>query len=140
VASLQLKGNSWYCQFMFKRERFTFTVGEVEEHEARAVAAKVDYWLMRLKQHLVTIPPGCTLVDFVRYDGKPPTAPSPEKKLSTLANIRYDYLELHAKVLDARTAADMRGHWKHLGRLLGGDKVAQLLPRRGGPSLWPHGG
>ena len=80
MASLQLKGDAWYCQFMFKRERRTFTVGKVEKSEARAVAAKVDYWLMRLKQNLAHVPTGGTLVDFVRYDGKPPTSRRRQKK------------------------------------------------------------
>jgi site-specific recombinase XerD len=127
MASLQLKGDTWYCQFMFKRERHTFTVGKVEESEARAVAAKVDYWLMRVRQNLVQIPPGCTLLDFVRYDGKPPDQPTPEKKLFTLANLRDEYLTLHAKVLDARTVGDMKGHWKHLTRLLGEKEAAEML-------------
>ena len=65
MASLQLKGETWYCQFMFKRERYTFTVGKVEESEAHAVAAKVDYWLMRIKQNLVHIPPGCTALRLI---------------------------------------------------------------------------
>ena len=66
---------------MFKRERHTFTVGKVEKCEAHAVAAKVDYWLMRIKQNLVHVPTGGTLVDFVRFDGKPPTSRPPEKKI-----------------------------------------------------------
>ena len=131
MASLQLKGDTWYCQFMFKRERHTFTVGKVEEFEARTVAAKVDYWLMRVKQNLVQIPPGCTLLDFVRYDGKPPDQPTPEKKPFTLANLRDEYLTLHAKVLDARTVGDMKGHWKHLTRLLGEKAAAELLTLAG---------
>ena len=96
MASLQLKGETWYCQFMFKRERHTFRVGKVEECEAHAVAAKVDYWLMRIKQNLVHIPPGCTLLDFVRFDGKPPDQPPPpEKKPFALANLRDEYITLH---------------------------------------------
>lgn len=128
MASLQLKGATCYRQFMFKRERHTFTVGKVEASEAHAVAAKVDYWLMRIKQNLVHIPPGCTLVDFVRYDGKPPDQPpGPAKMPFTLANLRDDYLILHAKILDVRTVGDMRGHWKHLSRLLGEKGPAHLL-------------
>jgi integrase len=127
MASLQFKGESWYCQFMYKGQRHTFTVGKVEEAEAHAVAARTDYWLMRLKQNLVTIPTGCSLVDFVRFDGKPPAHPPPEKKRLSLAALRDDYFALHAKVLDPRTVADMRGHWKHLARLLGEAAEAEAL-------------
>src|SRR5262249_36267720 len=44
----------------------------------------------------------------------PETAPS-----FTLGDLRSEYMELHSKVLDARTVNDMKGHWKHLERLLG---------------------
>ena len=127
MATLQLKGEAWYCQFMYKRERHTFTVGKVHESEARAVAAKVDYWLMRLKQNLVHIPAGCSLVDFVRFDGSPPSEPEPDKEIFTLSKLREDYLALHSQVLDPRTVADMRGHWKHLARLLGEATLASAL-------------
>jgi integrase len=86
---------------------------------------------MRLKQNLVYVPAGCSLVDFVRYDGKPPiNPPLPEKKKLTLASLRDDYLTLHAQVLDSRTVSDMRGHWKHLARLMdvAGEAEALALP------------
>jgi hypothetical protein len=69
MASIQKKGNAWYCQFLYRRQRHTFAVGEVAEDEARAVAAKVGYLLMRLKQNLLELPTGCDIVTFVRFDG-----------------------------------------------------------------------
>ncbi|MBX9622552.1 MAG: hypothetical protein K2X82_01935, partial [Gemmataceae bacterium] len=46
MASLQQKGDGWYCQFVYKKQRHTFAVGKVDEAEARAVAAKVGYLLI----------------------------------------------------------------------------------------------
>jgi hypothetical protein len=48
MASLQKKGNGWYCQFLFPGERYTFTIGRVSKEQARAKSDRVDYLLMRL--------------------------------------------------------------------------------------------
>src|SRR5579864_113301 len=72
MAGLQSRNGSWRVIFWYRKKQYSFWVGEVEEHEAKAVAAKVDYWLMRLKQNLVHMPPGCDIVTFVQHDGKPP--------------------------------------------------------------------
>ena len=50
----------------------TFALGRVSEVEANVKAAQVGYLLLRLKQRLIELPPGVGIVDFVRYDGKPP--------------------------------------------------------------------
>ena len=50
--SLQLRNGSWRILFNYKGKQLTFTVGEVEEIEARAVKGKVEYLLLRLKQRL----------------------------------------------------------------------------------------
>lgn len=68
MAWLQCRNGSWRILFRYKGEQHTFWLDEVEEHEARAVGAKVDYWLMRLKQRLVDLPPGCSVVSFVQHD------------------------------------------------------------------------
>ena len=72
MASLQRKGGGWYCQFVRDGKRYTFAIGQVDEAEAKAKAAQVDYLLMRLKQGLIALPPGVGVVDFVRHDGAPP--------------------------------------------------------------------
>ena len=72
MASLQKKGDSYYCQFCYHGRRHTFTVGAVEESEAENKARQVDYLLMRLKQRLIVLPEGTDIVTFVEHDGKPP--------------------------------------------------------------------
>ena len=57
-------GGSWRVMFRYRKEQYTFWLGQVEEHEARATAAKVDYWLMRLKQHLDQFLQGVLCGDF----------------------------------------------------------------------------
>jgi hypothetical protein len=34
MASLQKKGDSWYCQFMHRGQRHTFTIGKFDETES----------------------------------------------------------------------------------------------------------
>jgi hypothetical protein len=31
MASIQKKADSWYCQFMYRGQRHTFTIGKVDE-------------------------------------------------------------------------------------------------------------
>ncbi len=133
MASLQLRNGSWRILFNYKNKQLTFTVGEVEEIEARAVKGKVEYLLLRLKQRLAhSVPPDDRIVEYLQNDGTLPgegilTKTLPEKKPLTLIVLRDEYLTLHAKLLDPRTVKDMKGHWKHLGRLLGEFKIAGEL-------------
>jgi integrase len=134
LASIQKKGDAWYCQFMYQGKRYTFTVGKVGESEAVTVKGNVEYLLMRIKQHLLDIPPGCDIVTFIEHDGKPPANPIPAVAPSqplTLGQLRDDYLKLHTEVLDPRTIADMKGHWKHLARLLKESTEAETLALAG---------
>jgi integrase len=115
--------------FRYKREQHTFWLGEVEESEARGVAAKVDYWLMRLKQNLVTIPPGCDVVTFVQHDGKPPGVAPPEKKELTLSDLRDAYFRSQEKKLEQTTLDGIRLHFHHLTRILGKKRLIPPLTR-----------
>ena len=74
MASIQKNGDGWYCQFCYRGQRTTFAIGKVSEDEASAKSAQADYLLMRPKQRLIELPGGAEIVDFVRYDGKPPAS------------------------------------------------------------------
>lgn len=132
MASLQLRGDSWRLLFNYKGKQHAFTVGQVGEAEANSIKGKVEYLLMRLKQHLLQPPPDDRIVEFLQHDGKLPESPIltnglPKTAPVTLAALRDDYLDLHKMVLDPRTIADMRGHWKHLARLLDETRAAAGL-------------
>jgi integrase len=119
VASIQQKGESWYCQFLYRRQRYTFTIGKVDEIEARSVKGKVEYLLMRLKQRLLDLPPGCDIVTFVQFDGKPPGQPARRVKELTLAGLRDDYIRSQKGKLEETTLDGIRLHFGHLTRILG---------------------
>ncbi len=117
MASLQQKGDRWYCQFVYQGKRSTFPVGNVSEEEANAKAAQVDYILLRLKQRLIKLPPGVSIVDFIQFDGRPEQLPPQEK--TTLAELQAKYLDAHKKSLEETTLKGIRIHFKHLKRILG---------------------
>src|SRR5579884_886037 len=100
MASLQKKGESYYCQFMYHGKRYTFTVGAVSEEEAGNKSRQVDYLLMRLKQRLIVLPDGVDIVTFVEHDGKPPdigpTLADAPRKAVTLGHLKERYLTTHA--------------------------------------------
>lgn len=129
MAWLQCRNGSWRVLFRYKKEQHTFWLGEVEEHEARAVSAKVDYWLMRFKQNLVNLPPGCDIVTFVQHDGKPPDHPSPQQKELTLADLREVYFRFQEKKLEQTTLDGIRLHFDHLTRILSQKRLITPLTR-----------
>lgn len=129
MAWVQSRSGSWRILFRYNKEQHTFLLGQVEEHEARAVAAKVDYWLMRLKQKLVQLPPGCDIVTFVQHDGNPPTHPAPQREEINLSQLRDRYLESQKKKLEQTTLDGISLHFKHLIRILGAKRLISPLTR-----------
>jgi integrase len=120
MASLQKKGESWYCQFMYQGQRHTYTVGKVEESEAQAVAARVDYLLMRIRQRLLEVPGGMGIVDFIEHDGKPPPASQPTPKSTPFSALRAAYLKTFGNgALESSTLRTAALHLQHLGKTLG---------------------
>ncbi len=117
MASLQQKGNGWYCQFLYHGKRHTFTVGPVSQEEAEAKASHVDYLLLRLKQRLAIIPPGVDIVDYVQFDGKTEQLPQADK--ITLDDLKIKYLATHEASLEVSTVKGIKQHFGHLVRQLG---------------------
>lgn len=73
MASLQERNGSFRFIFRYHGKQHFVTLGKVSPQEADAKAAQVEYLLLRLKQHLIELPPDVGIVEFVRHDGKPPT-------------------------------------------------------------------
>ena len=118
MSSLQKKGDGWYCQFMFQRQRHTYTLGKVEDNEARVTAARIDYLLMRIKQKLLDVPIGVDILTFLAHDGKPPTiAGKTEQVSTTFAELRRRYLEIFGHgALENNTLYTAKIHLNHLAK------------------------
>lgn len=124
MASLQKKGDSWYCQFMYQRQRHTFTVGKVEETEANATAAKIDYILMRIRQRLLEVPAGMDIITFIEHDGKPPAVVVEKPKSALFSEFRQRYIDTFSNgAIETNTLYTAKIHLNHLAETLG-DKFA----------------
>src|SRR5260370_1650373 len=78
MASIQKKGESYYCQFCYQGRRHTVTVGAVSQDEAEAFRGNADYLLLRISQGFVRVPPAVAITDFILRDGQ---VPDPENIL-----------------------------------------------------------
>src|SRR3954447_25985953 len=75
MASLQKKGNSWYCQFYCQNRRLTFSVGRVTKPQAEAKATRAGEIVELLERGVMRIPDGMDVAAFVKHDGRPPARP-----------------------------------------------------------------
>lgn len=132
MASLQCKNGSWHVQFKYKGDRRTWVIGRVEEIEARAIKGKVEYLLMRLKQNLLSVPAECDIVEFLRWDGKPPLKDTSKPREDIpLSALWAEYLKTHSNgALEVGTILTRRLHMSHLMRLLGEGAAAESLGMR----------
>lgn len=65
MALLQKKGNSWYCPFRRRDQRFTFAVGRVTKPQAEAKATKVGEIVELLERGILRLPDGIGVATFV---------------------------------------------------------------------------
>jgi integrase len=121
MASLQKKGDSWHCQFTFQHQRRTWVIGAVGDREAKAIKAKVEYLLMRIKQHLLEVPAGMDIVTFVEFDGKAPAAtPRRRNQDTTFARFRDAYINTFGNgAIEENTLYTAKIHLAHLAATLG---------------------
>jgi integrase len=121
MAALQKRGSSFRILFSYLGKRHTFTIGEVSEGEARAIAGQADLVLMRIEQGLLTVPPGVAIGEFVRTGGNPKNrTPANEQRQLTLGRLRDRYLETHDNgSLEQSSLDGIRLHFKHLVATMG---------------------
>src|SRR5262249_60653492 len=70
VASIQKKGEAYYCQFLYQGRRRTVTVGKVSEQDALAFGARTEELLGLLARGRLALPQGVQITDFVLADGR----------------------------------------------------------------------
>jgi integrase len=110
MASVQERNGSFRVLFRHQGRQHAFTLGEVGRDEAEGKARSVEYLLMRLKQGLLTLPDGCSVVEFVEHDGKPPPRHEEQEAARpaplTLGGLKTRFLAAHANgTLEADTLA-----------------------------------
>jgi integrase len=120
MASLQLKNGSYYCQFYYQGKRHTVTVGPVGIAEAQAFGGHIDLLLLRLKQRLLTLPPGVDIDAFVLCGGKVPEhAPAVAAEPTSFRRFKEHYLETHrGGAMEPNSLATVAMHLGHFEKTL----------------------
>lgn len=130
MASLQKKGDSWYCQFMYQRQRHTYTIGKVDETEAQATSARIGYLLMRVRQQLMTVPVGIDILTFLKHDGNPLAVHTPASSNAscTIAQVCEAYLRTMGNgALESNTLYTIKIQLAHMEKTLGKQCSLQSL-------------
>ena len=121
MASIQRKGQSWYCQFYWQNRRYTYSVGRVTKNQAEAKATKTDEIVDLLDRGVLKVPEAVDVATFVKFDGHPPVAEESQKvsQKTHLSEIFENYLTAHAAAQEAKSLYTARIHLKHLAETLG---------------------
>jgi integrase len=130
MASLLLKGGSYYCQFYHLGRRFTVTVGPVGKDEAEDFAGSAGQLLRRIKQGLIRVPPGVAITDFVVAGGQvtPVEEAAAPAEPASFAAVRQAYLDTHRHgAMEANSLQTVAMHLGHFERTLGGKFPLQRL-------------
>lgn len=118
MASIENRNGSCRVVFRYKAQKRCFTIGELSPADAVAYKASTEELLRLLDRNLVTVPPGCSVEDFMFHKGKPPVKAADRQEL-TLSELREAYLASQEKKLEQTTLDGIRLHFSHLERILG---------------------
>jgi len=123
MASLLLKGDSYYCQFYYLGRRFTVTIGEVPRDEAEDFAGAVGQLLRHIKQKLIQVPAGIPITDFVISGGQVTPvekAVAATTKPASFADFRQKYLDTHRNgSMEQSSFKTTEMHLRHFERTFG---------------------
>ena len=121
MASLQKKGNSWYCQFYWQNRRLTFGVGRVSKPQAEAKANKAAEIVELLERGVLRLPAGMSAATFVKHDGQPPETTKSQKisQKTHLGEFRDAYLVAHSAAQEVKSLVTAKIHFNHLIETLG---------------------
>jgi hypothetical protein len=131
MAAVQQRSGRYRIIFRYHGKQWTFNLGTVSIDEAESKAGQARYLLMRLKQRLIELPPGCGIVEFIRHDGNAPpqTEHLPVETVMYLDKLRDRYLATYAHANENSTLKTACTHFRHLIATLGPRfPVADLKP------------
>ena len=121
MASLQCRNDFWRLLFRHDGKQYSYSIGPVPKTEATTWKGRIEHTLMRLDQGLLDWPPGISLIDFLKYDGKPPVDPALSvRKDTTLGDLSSQYLATVSNgAIEASTLATSKIHLAHIETTLG---------------------
>jgi integrase len=129
MASIQKKGDSFYCQFVFQGRRRTITIGKVSRAGAESFATRTEELLALIARGRITLPSRVAITDFVLHDGKPHDSPqAPPAVQISFRQFKDRYLNTHGGgVMEANSLATVGMHLRHFERTLGARFVLSSL-------------
>jgi integrase len=127
MSALQERNGSYRVIFRYQGKQQAFTLGAVSQSEAEAKAGQVDLLLMRLSQRLAVIPPGMTIIDFLKFDGRPLPPEAPEVRQTKLSTLKDRYIEANKQSLEPTTLGCVKTHFGHFEKLFGKGYVVSSL-------------
>jgi len=121
MAALQCRNEFWRLLFRHDGKQYSFPIGTVPKAEALTWKGRIEHTLMRLEQGYYEWPPGVSIIDFLKYDGKPPVDPALSvRKDTTLAELSAAYLATVSNgAIEANTLATVKIHLAHFETTLG---------------------
>jgi integrase len=121
MASLQCRNDFWRLLFRHDGKQYSYPIGPVPQTEATTWKGRIEHTLMRLDQGLLDWPPGISLIDFLKYDGKPPADPALSvRKDTTLDDLSKQYLATVSNgAIEASTLATAKIHLAHMETTFG---------------------
>jgi len=119
MSALQFRNGSYRILFRYLGKQQAFSIGPVEQDEAKAKAGQVDLLLLRLSQRLAVIPPGMTVIDYLKFDGRPLPANATEAKATRLSTLKDKYLAATEHSLAGTTFDTTKTHFRHLEKVFG---------------------
>jgi len=121
MASVQKKGDAWYCQVTYAGRRHTFTIGKVAEREAHRWKANAENLLLLIRHGRLELPRGIAISDFILHDGKPPVDRAiAVRKDTTLRQLREGYLNAVSNgAIETNTLTTAKIHLTHIEKSLG---------------------
>ena len=121
MASLQFRNGVYRLLFWHNDKQHTLAIGEVSLAEARQWKFRAENLLMRVKQRLLEVPASVTVVDFIRFDGRPPVDSAlTVRKDTTFHQLTEEYIKTVGNgAIEANTLANAKIHIKHVEKTLG---------------------
>ena len=102
MASIQRKGQSWYCQFYRQNRRYTFSVERVTKKQAETKAAKTVEIVGLLDRGVLKAPEAVDVATFVKHDGRPPVAEDPPEKVGAGPSYKACESTMPSRISDHR--------------------------------------
>lgn len=120
MASLELRNKTYRAVFMFRGNKFGYSLGTGDKETAESLLGGVEKTLMLIQNGAIEVPEDVDVVSFVRNGGKVTEAPKPATTPLTLQKLFEEYLAAQEQgSLEVNSLSTVRIHLNHIQKILG---------------------